>query len=124
MSILDGFEVKKLVIGSPSMTVTENGISFNKSAISKLGYPQYVKILIDPLGKRLAIQICSIDDENKVRFVKSNKDSLVRWNYHDFTASLQKWVNKDMRVKGFKIPAHLLAEEKALLFDFNLATMK
>ena len=80
MALLDSFKPRKLVIGSPYISVTSNGVSINKSAIDKLEYADYIKFLVDEQGKRLAVQICGEDDPDKVQFDKilrkySNKKS-------------------------------------------------
>ena len=54
MGVLDSFKPRKLVVGSPYLSVTANGVSLNKSAIDRLEYAEFVKLLIDEEGKRLA----------------------------------------------------------------------
>ena len=125
MSILDTFKPKKLVVGSPFMTITENGISINKSGIDRLDYAEFVKILIDEKEKRVAIQICDANDPNKVQFVSQDKKGIaqyVRWNNREFVKQLMSWgPTEEFKLKGFKVPGEYLVDEKAFLFTFSEA---
>lgn len=125
MGILDSFKPRKLVVGSPYLSVTTNGVSLNKSAIDRLEYAEFVKLLVDEQNKRLAIQISNADDVDKVAFVnpKKKKDAqYVRWNTREFTKQLLDWApNLDLRNNGFKIPGHYYPNEKAFIFVFSEA---
>lgn len=125
MGVLDLFKPRKLVVGSPYLSVTANGVSLNKSAIDRLEYAEFVKILIDEEGKRLAIQISDSDDQDKVPFVNPDKKKeaqYVRWNNREFTKQLLNWApNLELKENGFKVPGEYLLEEKAFLFVFSKA---
>ena len=122
MGILDTFKPKKLIVGSPYITISENGVSLNKSAIDRLDYAEYVKILLDEENCQLAIQICEANDPDKVPFVNSNKKKdaqYVRWNNREFIKQLLTWApTQELKQNGFKVPGEYLSEEKAFLFIF------
>lgn len=125
MGRLDSFKPRKLVVGSPYITVTSNGVSLNKSAVSRLDYAEYVKILVNESEKELAIQVC--DDKNdpdKELFVKPERKEetqYVRWNNREFIKQLNAWGPENLRETGFKVPGQYLPEEKAFLFVFSEA---
>lgn len=125
MGILDSFKPRKLVVGSPYISITENGVSLNKSTIDRLEYAEYVKILIDEDNRRLAIQVCDSDDPDKTSFVNATKKKdaqYVRWNNREFIKQLLAWApNEDLKENGFKVPGEYLSEEKAFLFVFSKA---
>jgi hypothetical protein len=124
MGRLDSFKPKKLVIGSPYITITNNGVSLNKSAVARLDYAEYVRILLDEDAKELAIQICDDNDPNKESFVKPEKKDetqYVRWNNKEFVKQLLTWGPENLREAGFKVPGEYLSDEKALLFIFSEA---
>lgn len=126
MSILEGFKTKKLVIGSPYLTVTDNGVSFNKSALDKLGYAEFVKLLINEETHMVALQVCDENDPDKIGFLKGkSKDTPnVRWNYHDFVVQLQGWMKgTEFEGIGFKVPGQFYSEENVLLFNFQEAVI-
>lgn len=123
MGRLDSFKPRKLIAGSPFISITENGISLNKSAIFRLDYAEYVKILIDEEAHELAIQICGPDDPNKESFIKPEKKEeaqYVRWNNREFIKQLIDWApREELKKPGFKVPGEYLPEEKAFLFTFS-----
>ena len=125
MGRLDSFKPRKLVVGSPFISITINGISLNKSAISRLDYAEYVRILIDEEAKELAVQVCDKDDPNKEAFVKPEKGEdaqYVRWNNREFIKQLADWApSEELKQSGFKVPGEYLPEEKAFLFIFSKA---
>ena len=43
--MLEGFKPISITSGVPTLSITKNGIGFNKAAILKIDAPQYVKVL-------------------------------------------------------------------------------
>ena len=126
MGRLDNFKPRKLIAGSPYITVSvNNGVSLNKSALFRLDYAEYVKILINEDDKELAIQICDENDPDKEAFVKPDKKEstqYVRWNNREFIKQLADWApSEELKQSGFKVPGEYLPEEKAFLFIFSKA---
>ena len=125
MGRLDTFKPKKLVVGSPFISVTINGVSLNKSAVARLDYAEYVRILVDEEAQELAIQICDENDPNKESFVrpgKKDETQYVRWNNREFIKQLYSWAPSEaLKETGFKVPGEYLPEEKAFLFVFSKA---
>ena len=125
MGRLDSFKPKKLIVGSPFISVTINGISLNKSAVARLDYAEYVRILVDEEAQELAVQVCDEFDPNKEAFVKPEKKEetqYVRWNNREFIKQLNGWApTKELKESGFKVPGEYLPEEKAFLFIFSKA---
>lgn len=126
MGRLDNFKPRKLITGSPFISISpNNGVSLNKSALFRLDYPEYVRILINEDDKELAIQVCDESDPNKEAFIKPEKKEstqYVRWNNREFIKQLTDWAsNEDFKTAGFKVPGEYLPEEKAFLFIFSKA---
>ena len=125
MGILDSFKPRKLIAGSPYISITSNGISLNKSAIDRLEYAEFVKILVDEEGRRLAIQVCDSSDPEKTAFVnpdKKNEAQYVRWNNREFIKQLLSWApNLELKEKGFKVSGTYYQDEKAFIFVFSEA---
>ena len=91
MAVLDGFTAFNFNEGVPYISVTSNGVTFNKSVVIKLGYPRRVVLLIDEAGKRIAIQKCEDWTPNATEFYKKKKSEVisVRWNGKDLLNTLQ-----------------------------------
>ena len=56
-SLLQGFEEVQLVkpVGKTVLTVTDSAIRFNKATAEVLGFPAYVKVLINDKTKQIAV---------------------------------------------------------------------
>ena len=123
MTTLERFRAFNFSEGLASASITNNGVTFNKSVVLKLGCPEFVKLLIDDEGKQIAIQCCSEDAENATSFFKRRNNDVisVRWNSKDLLNTLQDLMDWDLRKKGYKVEGTLLREEKAMLFNLNEA---
>ena len=77
MSMLSGFKPFNFNEGVPYVSVTTNGVTFNKSVVMKLDYPEHVVLLIDEEGKRIAIQACGENTENAAQFYKPKKNDAI-----------------------------------------------
>ena len=115
MSALSGFKVFNFNEGVPYLSITPNGVTFNKSVVMKLDYPDYVLLLIDSDGQRIALQACDQDTPNAVQFYKPNKRDVlsVRWNGRDL------W---NLRETAYRADGFLLRDERAMIFDLTTAT--
>ena len=56
-SLLQGFEEVQLVkpVGKTVLTVTDSAIRFNKATAEALGFPAYVKVLINDKTRQIAV---------------------------------------------------------------------
>ena len=110
--------------GAPYVSITKNGVTFNKSVIMKLKYPPYVVLLINPQTKQIAIQACDANTQNAVAFYKEDKKSnvlSVRWNGRDLLNTIKEMMNWDYSSESYKVAGTLLGEESAMLFDLENA---
>ena len=124
MSMLSGFKPFNFNEGVPYVSVTTNGVTFNRSVVMKLDYPEHVVLLIDEEGKRIAVQACSEITENAVQFYKKKKNDVisVRWNGKDLLNTLQAMMGWNLNEKAFRVEGTLLKTERAMLFDLSEAT--
>lgn len=72
MASLQGFH--EISLAAPAskavMTITSAAIRFNKATAAELGYPSHVRVLVNESAKQVAIQACSADEENAIKFSK------------------------------------------------------
>lgn len=125
MSLLEGFKPFNFNEGVPYVSVTSNGMTFNKSVIMKLDYPEHVILLIDEKSKRIAVQACPPDTSNAAPFYnKERKKNVlsVRWNGRDLLNTIQSIMNWDLTQCGYRIDGILLKDDHAMLFDLNRAS--
>lgn len=124
MTMLQGFTPFNFNEGVPYVSVTQNGITFNKSVVMKLGYPEYVVLLIDEETKRIAVQCCEETTPNAAPFYKQKKSNVisVRWNGRDLLNTLKAMMGWDLNLLGYRVDGQLLKDENAMIFDLNTAT--
>lgn len=109
--------------GLPYVSITKNGITFNKGVVMKLGRPSRVVLLINPDSKQIAIRGCDEDTPRSNAFYKENNRGVVsvRWNSKDLLSTLKELMGWDLDLESYRVEGQLLKEESAMLFDFNNA---
>ena len=124
MAILDSFVPYNFSAGVPYVSITSNGVTFNKSVVIKLDYPKHVVLLIDAAEKRIAVQSCDSTTPNAVAFYKPKKSNVVsvRWNGRDLLNSIEEITGWDLKnCSGYRVDGTLLKDENAILFDLKEA---
>ena len=125
MSELQGFMVFDFDEGVASMSVTQNGITFNKSTVIKLDYPTHAVLLINAEQKQIAVQACSSDTPKAAVFYKEQDDDKpvrsVRWNSKDLLNRISQIMGWDLKQMGYRIEGRLLPADHAILFDLTKA---
>jgi hypothetical protein len=123
--MLEGFRPINLTVGLPYISITKNGVTFNKTSIVKIGKPAYVLLMMDDVNKRIAVQPCDSSDEDATAFFKGEGKSVVsvRWNNKDLLNTLSKMMNYDLDKFSYRVDGDYLSNENALIFDLKLATI-
>lgn len=124
MALFDGFSVFNFNEGVPYVSITKNGVTFNKSVIMKLNYPHHVILLINAKEKILAIQSCDENRPNAANFYNEERQNnvfSVRWNSKDLLNNIKAMMGWDYTKESYRVEGTLLPEESAMLFDLNNA---
>lgn len=123
MSMFDNFQTFNFEEGVPYVSITKNGVTFNKAVIMKLGYPEHVILLINPDEKMIAIKKCLAETPNSTSFYKENAKGIlsVRWNAKDLLNTLQDITGWNLSQDAFRIDGCLIKEENAMMFDLKSA---
>lgn len=117
--MLAGFEPLILSSGTPSITVTRNGVSFNKSVVEKMEKSEYVQLFVDRTGRRFAISVCDSSLPTARRFYRGRDISNgIRWNNQDLLDTLSE-LSGIRATTGFKVKGEYIPEDRALIFDLN-----
>lgn len=122
--MLQGFTPFNFDEGVPFVSITKNGVTFNKGVVKKLDCPQYVLLLINTQTKQIAIQVCSKEVDRAVAFFNDEKKKnafSVRWNGRDLINTITLMTGWNLDKEGFKAEGILIPEEQAILFDLNNA---
>lgn len=122
--MFEEFKKMNLTTGVPSMTITENGVGFSKAAIVKLEKPEYVILMIDEQGKRLAIQSCEKSNPDATPFLRRKNVITVRWNNKDLLNTICRMMEWDTKTNSYKIEGQYIGDENAMIFDLNYATIE
>ena len=121
--MLENFTPFNFNEGVPYVSVTSNGVTFNKAVVMKLNYPEHVVLLIDESTQRIALQMCEENTPNAVAFYKEKKSKVisVRWNGRDLLNTIQGMMGWDLGKKAFRVDGTLIKDEHAMIFDLKAA---
>lgn len=111
--------------GVPYVSITNNGLTFNKSVIMKMNYPSSVKLLIDAENKQIAIQTCDEEEEKSVQFYKQKPNGVlsVRWNAKDLLNTISRIMEWNLKERVYRVNGVCMPEYSLMLFDLNEAQM-
>ena len=127
MSILDTFKPFDFSEGVPYVSITKNGLTFNKGVMKKLGYPQFVVLLMDKDTQRIAIQKCTSETDKSIAFYKADKEDdankilSVRWNSKDLMFTIKTMMGWDLSIDSYRTKGEMVEEEDAMIFDLTKA---
>lgn len=125
MGMLDNFKVIEITkTNEPACVIIEdNKMRFTLSAVIELGYPSYIRVLLDDAGQRMAIQVAKGNESNVIKFSddkEKQKKSIVYQNavmVELIRSVIPSWVKgTKYRAKGI-----LSKEDKAIVFDLKSA---
>ena len=113
--------------GTPSISITKNGVTFSKGVVMKMGYPEHVQLLIDKIGQQIAVKSCNEDEENATPFCSAEKKAKgtvisIRWNQKDLLNTLSNMMGWNLKEDAFRAEGVYIDSENAVLFDLKNAT--
>ncbi len=120
--MLEGFVEIPILSGSSFLSVTDNGLNFNKNVVKHMNKTEFIKILCNSNKKQIAIQQCEKNTENSVSFYRNEKNlqTGVRFNNREIQqmiASMMDWNLQEFnyRADGF------MFDNETMIFDLNSA---
>lgn len=123
--MLENFKVIEITkTTEPACVIIEdNKMRFTKPVAIELGYPGYVRVLMDDAGKRIAIQVAKGNESNVIKFSadKDNqKSSIIYQNVImvDLIRSMMPSWEKGVKYRAKGV---LSKEDKAIVFDLKTA---
>ena len=121
--MLEGFKKVNLTSGLPYVSITDNGITFSKNAVIKMGKPKNVVLLMNEEKKMIAVQICDANEEGSIQFFKNIKSINVRINNKDFIYTLSRLMNWNIKEEGYSILGDWYENEQVMIFDLTKAAL-
>lgn len=121
--MLEGFVEIPIISGSTFMSLSNNGLAFNKNVVIKTGNPGYVKFLINQELKKFALQVSNESDPVAVKFIQPGMDikNGVRYHNRDIEKLLASMMNWDLNNLTYRIDGDYNDSCHAMIFDLNQA---
>ena len=122
--ILKGFEVVELeeCKSDSVMTLTSKNLKFNKPTAVELGYPAFVRMLVDATTRRVAIEPCNENSKYAVPFSKNPKAQTysVVLKIPALLTAARKLAEIDELTDAVSFKGMLYPEDKVVIFDLSL----
>ena len=122
MSFFEGFKPFNFTEGVPYISVTKNGVTFNKGVVTKLNCPAYVVLFINYNSKQLLIQVSDENTPNATGFYNASKKSntlSVRWNGKDLLNTIVSMTGWHLDKEAYRVDGVPMPEHSAMLFDLT-----
>ncbi len=124
--MLKGFTVIELVktTGALNVIIDSEKVRFTKDCAVALEYCPYAHFLLDPAGKRLAVEACEEKDAQSIRFSKAEaqqNDYAVIIHNSELIAVLAKMLFPEGEMERVIAPGTFLKAEKAIIFELEKA---
>lgn len=128
--MLENFQVielskKAAVTGEKPATliIERRRLRFTMPCITLLNYAGFVRYLIDPKGKRFAVQVGKGNESNTTKFSKAKGEQKVSITYQngdmmELLWGLMKEWDEDSK---YQVDGEYLAAEKSIVFDLKAA---
>lgn len=120
--MLEGFVEIPILIGSSFLSVTDNGLNFNKNVVKHMNKAEFIKIFFNANKKQIAIQKCEKGTENSIPFYRDEKNlqTGVRFNNREIQQMIA--ANMDWNLQEFNYRADgFLSDENTMIFDLKSA---
>ena len=121
--MLEGFVEVTILQGSSFLSVTSNGLNFNKNVVKHMKRAESIKIFCNSAKKQLAIQKCGKDDENSISFYRDEKNLTngVRFNNREVQQMIATMMNWNLNEYNYRAYGFLADDGETMIFDLNNA---
>lgn len=122
---LSKFKTYTLVSGLPTISITRNGITFSKTALIKLGKPDYIKLMMNEDERQIVFAVTEEDEEGSIKCLKNKtKNDMVtfRINNRDLLYKFASIMECRFEDLSFKAAGEFFDDDKMMLVDLKKAT--
>ena len=121
--MLEGFLEIPILQGSSFMSVTDNGLNFNKNVVKHMQKVARIRLLCNPVKKQIAIQESDSSNENSIPFYRDEKNlqNGVRFNNREVQQMIATMMDWDLSQANYRVDGFLSADSKAIIFNLNNA---
>ena len=121
---LSKFKAYEIVPGIASVTIAKHGIGFSKKAISELGNPDYVRLLINSEDNQLALVVADSSENGAVKCMAGKKpddNRNFRINNKGLLYKVANMINCQFDNLNYKIIGEFFDDGRTMLIDLNRA---
>ena len=121
--MLEGFLEIPILQGSSFMSVTDNGLNFNKNVVKHMQKAARIRLLCNPVKKQIAIQKCDSSNENSIPFYRDEKSlqNGVRFNNREIQQMIAKMMDWDLSQYIYRADGFLAEDGRTMMFNLNNA---
>ena len=121
--MLENFKPIQIVKGIAFMSVSNNGISFNKNVVIKMNRPEIVRLMMNEEQLQFAIQATTDNDDSTMSFYNDNIDirNGIRTHNRDLENTLAQLMDWDLDSFVYRVDGVYLEKENAMLFELKKA---
>ena len=119
--MLEGFVEITILQGSSFLSVTDNGLNFNKNVVKHMQRAESVKIFYNPSKKQIAIQKCDKNAENSITFYRDEKNltSGVRFNNREVQQMIATMMDWNLSEYNYRVDGFLADDGETMIFNLN-----
>ena len=121
--ILEGFEVVELEEsrGDSVMTLTQTNLKFNKATAVELGFPAYIRMLVNASSRLVAIEPCKETTKNAVPFSKdkTKQTYAIVVKMPALLTAARKLADVDEGSGSISFKGVLYPKEKIIIYDLS-----
>ena len=121
--MLENFKPIQIVKGIAFMSVSNNGISFNKNVVIKMNRPEIIRLMMNEEQLQFAIQATTDNDDSTMSFYNDNIDirNGIRTHNRDLENTLAQLMDWDLDSFVYRVDGVYLEKENAMLFELKKA---
>lgn len=119
--MLEGFVEVPILQGSSFLSVTNNGLNFNKNVVKHMRKAETIKIFCNSSKKQLAIQKCDDKVENSIPFYRDDKNLTngVRFNNREVQQMIATMMDWNLNEYNYRADGFLADDGETMIFNLN-----
>ena len=121
--MLEGFVKIPILQGSSFVSITDNGLNFNKNVVKHMQKAENIVIFYNSNKKQIAIQKCEKNTEDSIPFYRSEKNlqTGVRFNNREIQQMIASMMNWDLKELNYRVDGFLAEDRQTMIFDLKSA---
>ena len=121
--MLEGFIEVPILQGSSFLSVTSNGLNFNKNVVKHMRQAESIKLFCNSSKKQLAIKKCDTNAENSIPFYRDAKSlkTGVRFNNREVQQMIATMMDWNLSEYNYRADGFLADDGETMIFNLNSA---